>query len=105
MGASYIAPNYWYLNGGAIEQFSKLGEYQIVWDKTSFYTCDRVETVTTGSDGIAMTSVSYTRSNQRQESDNNTTCSMNLTVTKPYTTQQNGLSVSTDDEDIMSSII
>lgn len=106
MGASYIAPNYWYIEWGATKQFDQLWEYQIIWDKISFYTCNRQE-VWSGTANVAgsqLLSVTYKRSTTRQVSANDVTCSMNMTVTSPYMTQQNGLSASTSDQNVMDRI-
>jgi uncharacterized repeat protein (TIGR01451 family) len=110
-GASFISPLNWKTNNGW--QFEYLGEYNLVWNKTTYYTCDAVfKDVTTwtdtNGDWVKDTNVTTSEFDGYKLSNewiSDMDIIMPLTVTKPYMTQQNGLSASAEDRDIMNKIL
>jgi uncharacterized repeat protein (TIGR01451 family) len=111
-GASFISPLNWKTMAGG--EFTNFGEYRLVWDKATYYTCNAIfeEKTVWKIDNkgneipgtrkiVPWDFVRYERSDL-QISD--VDIDMKLTVTKPYLTQKNGLSVSQQDALILDNI-
>ncbi len=110
-GASFISPSNWTTSLGW--EFNYLGEYNLVWDKTTYHTCEaqfRTEYTWEDKDGDGINETTgsttvFDKYTLSKEWISDMDIKMPFTVTKPYMTQQNGLSASAQDADIMNKII
>jgi len=102
MWASYVAPVHWQRTDG--RPLTAFGEYQIVWAATSYVPCVRNEQWSGAAWAPGSQLLSVTYATWARQIAQNAECSMNITATKPYMVQENGLSVTNEDFLIMDSI-
>ncbi len=108
-GASFISPLNWITT--LWWEFTYLGEYNLVWNKTTYYTCDaQFEVIWKDANNNATKdpweeTTEFDKYVLSNEWISDMDIKMPFTVTKPYMTQQNWLSASAQDADIMSKIV